>query len=227
MKFKDWDGKDLKGTWMFTFKVDGVRVEKHNGEKLSRSGKPLFNIPDFEGNVAEVFCGSWNETVSRVRTSSKKLIISSSQIYKLMPQIDKRLIILKSVKDPTANFIESHKSRAEALGFEGLVLRRLDKEQAFIKVKESYTQDTKIIGFVEGKGKFKGMLGKFLTENGGVGIGYRNAAPEERLTTERRKELWKKRKELLGTYIEVMCMYMTDKNMFFQPRLVRLRPDKS
>lgn len=227
MKFKDWDGKDLEGVWMFTFKIDGVRVEKHNGKKLSRGGKPLFNIPNFKGDIAEVFCGSWNETVSKVRTASKKMKISSDEIYKLMPQIDERLIILRSVKNPTANFIESHKSRAEFLGYEGLVLQRLDKKEAFVKVKQSYTKDTKIIGFVEGKGKFKGMLGKFLTENGGVGIGYRNAAPEERLTIRKRIEYWNRRKELLGTYIEVMCMYMTDKNMFFQPRLVRLRPDKS
>lgn len=47
IRAKDWDGKDLKGTWEVTLKIDGVRAlwDIDAGGWVSRAGKPLYNIP--------------------------------------------------------------------------------------------------------------------------------------------------------------------------------------
>jgi hypothetical protein len=62
MKFQTWSGEDLIGAWEVSIKIDGVRVHNTKEGKLSRKGKPLYNIPDFEGEIAEVYCGSFKST---------------------------------------------------------------------------------------------------------------------------------------------------------------------
>jgi hypothetical protein len=224
MKFKDWDGNDLEGNWMITEKIDGIqgRLISDSDRLESKNSKLLNNLPKNlpAGEIFEIYNGDCHDTWSVISgPEGERERIKKSEIFKLWPEIDSRLIILKKTKNPTAEKINYYFKLVLNWGGEGLVLRNLDNPEICIKVKESYTKDTKIIGFVEGKGKFKGKLGKFLTEHGGVGIG-------KGLTTKRREELWKQRKKLLGTFIEVKCMHMTKNDKFFQPRLVRLRPDK-
>ncbi len=231
MKFKNWDGKSLKGDWMFTIKIDGIQGKfyewysddndktYHGKTLLSKNNKQLNNLPKPlpKGEIFEIFNGSCNSTWSILSgPEGERERIKKKEIYKLFPIIDKRLILSNKVTNPTAAQIRTAFNFSRLEGHEGLVLRPLNGG-TFIKVKANYTIDTKIIGFVEGKGRLKGKLGKFLTENGGVGVG---------LTDAMREQFWKDKNKLLNTTIEVKCMEMTENNKFRQPRFVKLRPDK-
>lgn len=216
MKFKDWDETDLKGRWLFTIKIDGVQCRRHRRRVLSKNEKPLYNFPaDCKRfRIAEVFCGSWNETMSIVRASkSPRRKIKNDEIYTLYPRIDERLRIGWYV-DPTKEQINQIFQTVVKQGFEGLVIRQ---GETFIKVKTVYTDDIIITGAVEGKGKFKGMLGKFTSDSGDCGVGFTHA---------QRKEYWIKRGELVATYMEVKSMERTKTGKLRNPRFVRLRPDK-
>jgi hypothetical protein len=216
-KFKNWNGQDLEGSWLFTIKIDGVQAIKgNNGSVVTKRGKPLYNLPkttkDFE--VAEIFCGSWNKTMSIIRASkSKRRKIRPSEIYPLFPNPDRRLILGRYV-DPPAAFIRKMFLLNEALGHEGLVLRGQD---VLIKVKSDYTEDLVITGMVEGKGRLKGKLGKLETLNGEVGTGF---------TDQERGEIWASKEALIGTYVEVKYTEKTKNNKLRNPRFIRLRPDK-
>lgn len=231
MKFKDWNGKDLDGIWIITKKIDGIQGRKiqdlrtHEGDFInslvSKNNKYLNNLPKKlpTGTIFEIYNGNCHDTWSVLSgPEGERTRITPSQIYQLYPVIDPRLVIVKVV-NPSTKIINYHFKKVLKRGGEGLVLRRVDKDEQFIKVKESYTKDSKIVAIVEGKGKLKGKLGKFITENGGVGIG-------KGLTHKRREELYLQKDELINTFIEVKCMHMTKNDKFFQPRFVRLRPDK-
>lgn len=216
MKFKEWDGKPLTGKWDFTIKVDGIQAKASGKKLVSKNGKPLYHIPEDERNfeIAEIFVGTCGATWSIISASkSQRRDIKKEEIFPLFPKIDPRLYITTE-QDPTSTVIKRWMRWAVRQGHEGLVLRQGDN---YIKVKTVYTQDVIVKDCVEGKGKFKGMLGKFITESGDCGVGFTNT---------QRKEFWKKRKQLLNTYIEVKSMETTKNGKLRNPRFVRLRPDK-
>jgi hypothetical protein len=221
MNFEEWDGSDLVGTWHMSIKKDGMRLHKHpDGSITSRNGKPVYNLPknikNFE--VAEVVCDNdFDTTMSICRASkNKRRKVKNSEIYTIIP-MDKR-ICLGFVDNPTAVEIKNTFKAALILGLEGIVLYN-KTEDRYIKVKDKYTIDVKIIGFNESKAKSKiGMLKEFITEKGKVGSG---------ISRQQCKEFWEKRDELLGTIIEVECMSLTKNGKFRHPRFIRLRPDKS
>lgn len=80
MKFKNWDGKSLKGDWMFTIKIDGIqgrkvtfgfansniRAKSSGFYVVSKNDKQLNNLPKTfpSGQIFEIFNGSCNSTWS-------------------------------------------------------------------------------------------------------------------------------------------------------------------
>jgi hypothetical protein len=210
----DWNGEALPlGTWEISRKIDGVRCHNHNGVMLSRSGNPLYNIPDFEGEVAEIFCGSFNETLSNVSTFTVKKEISKSQVYKLRPIIDNRLHIVTITSALTSDTINRIYETARNDGFEGIVIRNICTDVSYRK-KPHQTMDTEILDIVEGKSlSTKGLIASFVTKYGNV-----NAK------TKALREM--KRENVIGKTIEVIFMEFTPKGKFRQPRFSRWRPDK-
>lgn len=173
IKFKEWTCQDLEGDWHFTIKIDGIRAHRTATGAVSRNGTPLFHLPaklDFE--VAEIFCGDVRKTFSIVMASkSPRREVKPSEIYKLYPEIDKRLD-LGVIKNPSATFIRLAFHSAITRGFEGLVLRQ---GHTYIKVKTEYTEDVRILDMVEGNGRLKGKMGKLITELGECGTGFSDA----------------------------------------------------
>lgn len=112
-------------------------------------------------------------------------------------------------------------------GLEGAILKDLDKpyefrrSSAWLKVKPFSSADLKIVGFEEGKGRLKGMLGKFVvaTPKGKVGVG-------TGFTDEQRREFWKKRQSMIGKTIEVQYQSATGSGSLRFPSFMRTRPDK-
>lgn len=77
-----------------------------------------------------------------------------------------------------------------------------------IKVKQFYDATLRVIGYEEGSGKNKGALGSLIVKykdgKSGVGYGY---------SDQMRKDLWKKRDELIGKLIDIKYKEETkDKN---------------
>jgi ATP-dependent DNA ligase len=215
IKPRNWNGKDLKGSWQFTLKIDGVRALWTGNGWVSRKGKPLYNIPyPYDGVTdIEAYAGSLKDTLHAVRSYDEHRMLQRDQMYSLWP-LDDRL--LRGIfGNPTAHFINWHLKQVRASGGEGLVLRNKETGKV-LKVKGKDNHDVKITGFYEGKGKHVGRLGGFETNMGDVGTGMTDAQREEFWTTP----------GLLGETIEVECMELTDKGKFRHARFVRIRFDK-
>ena len=209
------DKTKLPGTWHVTRKLDGVRMLRDdNGKPVSRNGKPLYNLNQVPHSIidAEIFCGSWEASVSAVRTHSHSPLtaVKSSDVYSLDP-VDSRLHI-DPVVDPTVQQVYAYMGDALARGDEGLVLWNEDYSKAY-KVKNTETYDVPVLGCIEGEGKYVGMLGAFVTEMGNVGTG---------LSDSQRREFWAKP----PLTIEVECMELTPDGKFRHPRFKRERFDK-
>src|SRR5690348_15349342 len=120
---KFWDGEDLKGMWEITRKIDGIRALRTPNGVVSRNGEPLYNLVLPEGITdAEIFCGSWEKTMTALRT--KDLItVPIECIYSLDNPLDERLYI-DEVFSPHPDFIKDTLEEQVCLGHEGLVLRQ-------------------------------------------------------------------------------------------------------
>ncbi len=221
IKVRPWNGKDLKGEWGVTIKVDGVRALWTGSEWRSRADKPLYNIPIFPGmpTDCEVYLGSLKDSVRAVRTQHRKAdtpVILPEHLYSLDP-LDGRLNsgFLANLSAATIN---KYMANALAGGYEGLVLRQGDK---WLKVKPSDNFVVLVLGMEEGTGKHKGRMGFLTTRMGKVGTGFTDAEREE----------WWARKPIgtkgaLPYTIEVECMHLTSDGKFRHPRFVRERFDK-
>lgn len=209
-KCKLYNDEQLTGWWTVSYKLDGVRALVRKDGIFSRNGKPLYNL-DFLKKKApmdvEIFCGSWEETITKVRTQKEKHEISSEEIYSLDP-LDERLIFEEVVK-PSQKVIRHLLEKSLEEGFEGIVLRQLNK---WYKVKPFETFDVPIINILPGKGKHIGRMGALMTPMGKVGTGF---------SDEEREERWD-----LGEIIEVKCGEITKEGKFRFPSFYRRRPDK-
>lgn len=215
MNFELWNHEDLTGTYEISIKIDGISCVNTNNGKFSKDGKELYNIPDFEGSIAEIFCGTWENTMSKVRSSTKIIPVLPDEIYIIEPSIDERLFISVE-KDPTKELILSIFNSIREKGFEGLILKNISTNIRY-KVKDTVTYDVKITGLYEGKtGWCVGKLGGFITPMGNVGGGF---------TKEQRVEFFNDT-TLIGKTVEVACMELTPKGKFRHSRFIRFREDK-
>jgi len=100
-------------------------------------------------------------------------------------------------------------------GYEGVMLRSIDKvydwkrSDALLKYKSFKEEDLTIVDTVEGNGKYQGMLGKFVCE-GVVEGHFIKSECGSGLNDAQRVEFWKKRKQMVGTKIEVKYQGLTD-----------------
>ena len=209
IKAKNWDGKDLKGVWLISYKVDGVRAIYHEGQWVSRNGKPLYNLQEIppEYKDVEVYHKDWATSVSMVRTKNSTPV--PLHCARRLDD-DHCQMLLAEVEDPTAEEIDTWLQTYLEAGYEGLVLRQGD---TWLKVKPLETYDVRVTGIKEGTGRNKGRLGALLTEMGNVGTGF---------SDEQREQFFNNPPDM----IEVECMELTPSGKFRHPRFVRERWDK-
>jgi hypothetical protein len=218
---KPWNGKDLKGTWQVTRKIDGARMLRDSqGNPVSRSGKPLYNLSHIQASItdAEIYAGNWEDSMSLVRSSVNGTPVPEHMVYSLEP-LDERLFLC-NVVNPTANVINELLKLQLDAGDEGLILRQGDK---WLKVKPDDTADVLVTGFQWGTGKHKGKMGALLTAYGKVGTGF---SDEERrwwaMMYQLHGDVW-----LHKQLIEVGFMEWTNGGKFRHPRYLRIRDDKT
>lgn len=215
MKFKEWKGQPLFGTWEVSYKIDGVNARKNSdGVVVSKGGKPLYNCDSVveDGKIYEIFAGSWEESITATRTKDGDEV-PKEYAYELYPEIDPRLRV-GTYTDLTSEFIQKLLREALTAHYEGLVLHR---DGVRIKVKPSRTYDVKIVDMVEGKGRLTGSLGALITDKGKIGTGF---------TDKERQEIWNQGPAMIGRYVEAKCMGLTPKGVMRHSRFIRLRPDK-
>lgn len=205
-RFRTYRGETLRDA-LVTLKIDGVRAHATPQGVLSRAGKPLHNILLPPGvTVAEVFCGSWEATVSAVRTQNGTPV-DRHHIYPLCPDVDLRLLVGRwsciDSADVRSLFEQYHPR------YEGLVIQA---DGCHYKVKGEETHDVPVTGVVPGNGKHAGRMGALMTPKGKVGTGFTDAE---------REQVW-----MPGMVIEVACMELTPGGVFRHPRFVRRRYDK-
>lgn len=238
---KPWKGNDLKGKFDITLKIDGVRMLRDkDGKPISRNGKPLYNLENVPMEItdAEIFYGSWETSITHVRSSVTDVgPVESQYVYSLFPTLDPRLY-LGTVNNPTAEDINTALAIVVDQGHEGLVLREQGGKERLFKVKPHETYDVNVTGMIEGTGKHKGRMGALLTPKGKVGTGF----------TDKEREEWYKwfthqpctvfdefgdgpmEFTLFGEarqpVIEVECWELTKDGKFRHPRYIRRRIDK-
>lgn len=112
-------------------------------------------------------------------------------------------------------------------GYEGIMIKRPLGEYSgrrtkdWLKYKPVNTLDCVIDGFIEGTGKYKGMLGalEVIQSNGktcGVGSGFND---------EQRREIWQNRKKYKNKTIEIKYQEKTKDEIARFPVFIRMRPD--
>jgi DNA ligase 1 len=113
-------------------------------------------------------------------------------------------------------------------GFEGLILKRDDMPYQFkrsrylLKYKDMMDADGRIVGYYEGKGKYKGMLGGFSIMVDGVPTNFGSGYSDQQ-----RKQFWHDRDDMVGLTAEVQYQNKTKKNAKCRfPVFLKMRPDK-
>lgn len=117
-------------------------------------------------------------------------------------------------------------------GCDGSVIKFKDggyefkRSRLWLKYKPQKEVDCKIIGFREGKGKYIGMLGSLIVlvqvKDGWSATSTRVSGMDD----SDRVSMWKRRKQLLGTIVEVQFRKMSDKGKMIEAHVYRPRPDK-
>lgn len=212
IKPRPWNGRPLKGEWLVTDKLDGVRaVRLANGQVVSRGGKALHGLDEAFALTGltdvEVFLGDWEATVSAVRSFNGALV-DPSCLYSLSP-LDERLL-QAAVTDPSAAMIkELMEVAVQERNVEGIVLRQ---GNLWIKVKPVETIDLEVVEILPGKGKHEGRMGALVTAAGKVGQGFTDAEREQE---------WRP-----GMVIEVAYRTLTPSGKLKEGRYLRRREDK-
>jgi DNA ligase-1 len=116
--------------------------------------------------------------------------------------------------------VNEYLKKAEALGWEGLVLRNIGSSipqdnRVLFKVKGFKENDLTITGYEEGKGHIKGMLGKLVCQgvidgkgiNVKIGGGFTKSGHADS-----RDALWEMRDQLIGKIVEVKHEGLTEPN---------------
>ena len=214
-----WENEDLKGEWLVTYKIDGIRcIADGAGKPCTRDSKPLMHLDDLYVKDHEFYYKDWNTSMSILYTEKETIKPTQDMLYSLDP-IDRRLIV-DILMDPSKECINELLQEALNDGYEGLVLRQGDK---WIKVVPTKYADVRITGINPGTGKYKGMAGSISTTRGNVGSFELQGLMSD---TEFRTYLWKYRNRFIGKIAQVGYRELTINQKFKFPRLVRMRLDK-
>lgn len=220
-----WEGGDLKGTWLATYKIDGLRVIRGKNNKIySRDSKEaIHDLSGFKFNDAEFFYKDWNTSVSILHTEKETIPITQDMFYELSQGNEDPRLVIGRLVDPTEETINALLNKALLLKHEGIVLRFLGSKDKWLKVVPTRYADVRITDIFEGKGKYAGMAGSLETQWGNVG----SFELQPNMTdVEFRKELLLNKDKYIGKIAQVAYREITKNYVLKFPRLSRIRDDK-
>lgn len=195
---ESWDNALDPTGWLLSEKLDGVRAFWDGKQFLSRQGN-LFHAPDWfiaglptEALDGELWLGrkKFQRTVSIVRRQDKsdlwkELTYVVFDAPRIEQGFEKRLefvsdfilhekpahaIAHEHVVCQGVDHLRQELTRLEALGGEGLMLRRAGsryesgRSQTLLKVKSFHDAEARVLSHQEGAGRHKGRLGALLVE---------------------------------------------------------------
>ena len=226
-KATTYSGQKLKGVFTISYKIDGVRMLYQDGEYTTRSGK---TPRGFDGAVpehvkikirqygdCEVYKNDFLTTNSILSNGASNGLFAYENVYPLGNIERGHPLFIAEVTNPEPAYIWELMKKANAEGYEGLVIRGATH---WYRVKPTSTADVFVTGFFEQNdinGNPKGVLGGFNTEYGKVTA----------FTAKDRKLLWDNPEQHVGKLIEVSYkeLYPTG-NFRFAVRFLRFRNDK-
>lgn len=220
-----WEGGDLKGTWLATYKIDGLRLIRGKNNKIySRDSKEaIHDLAKFKFNDAEFFYKDWNTSVSILHTQEETIPITQDMFYELSQGNEDPRLVIGRLVDPTEETINALLKKALLLKHEGIVLRFLGSKNKWLKVVPTRYADVRITNIYEGKGKYAGVAGSLETQWGNVG----SFELQSNMTDiEFRKELLLNKDKYIGKIAQVAYREITKNYALKFPRLSRIRDDK-
>ncbi|MEA3492569.1 MAG: DNA ligase [Campylobacterota bacterium] len=175
--------------WVMSEKLDGVRAYWDGKKLISRGGKTIYapkwftkNYPSFEvdgelwtkrgdfENITSIVRDQipsigWREVkhyIFEVPNSSGGLF---ERLERVKPYADNTLVVIDQIEIKSKKHLEDYLQEIESKGGEGIVVRdptapyinrRTDKA---LKVKNFQDRECEVIGYRDGKGKYRGMVG--------------------------------------------------------------------
>lgn len=119
-----------------------------------------------------------------------------------------------------------------AEGYEGVMLRSMDvvydwkRSDALVKYKSFKEEDLTIVDAIEGKGKYKGMLGAFVCEGKVEGHKVKTEVGSG-FSDEQREEFWKEKKTIIGILAEIKYQNLSDDNSSLRfPIFIKFKLDR-
>ena len=144
--------------------------------------------------------------------------LKSKYKLKFLHEVDTKVIWSQ------ADLNKFHKQN-KANGYEGSMLRKNElyeqkRSYTLQKVKDWSDTEITVTGYIEGQGKFKNGLGKFLgTDNNGLAV----EVPWPSLTIPERKRIWSIRKSLIGKQLTFEYFERTPGGAYRFPRAKAFR----
>ena len=168
-------------------------------------------------HVYDCFNPEAASAVSRTRFNFLSECLFSRGLRSIRP------VTTESTWDQTG--VDYHEKKFLHDGYEGAMLRANEAYQqkrshGLQKVKNFHDTEFTITGFVEGNGKFKGGLGKFL---GNDLEGRKISVPYQKITIEDRKTLWEDRDYYLGKIATFEYFERTPDGAYRFPQFKALR----
>jgi len=229
----------IEGDWV----LDGELVQKKDYQSTMKQVRRKYDV-DTSGSLYTVFDGFFLDIWEEGRTKSIIPIPQEERRFwlemLLKDYIGDNLEIIPSYQIFNPIELETLYEKFLREGYEGAIIKPLGKFYEFkrswnwLKKKPTDTLGLKIVDYIEGEGKYKGMLGAFVVKlctrhpsgdaafEVNVGGGYSDVE---------RQKFWNMRDTLIGTLIEVKYDKVTRNesggySLRF-PRFVKLRDDKT
>jgi DNA ligase-1 len=204
-------GKDWNDTMHLSRAKDGER----DGSSLVFHVFDMMGISDFEKQDCPLTLGQRQDYAVDLVYCSQR---SSFQYVKVVQP------------EQVTNYEEFKQYYAHCLntGCDGVVLKERDSLYAFkrsktwLKVKPILTADCEIVGMVEGKGKYAGVLGALEIRPEGSTMTTMCSG----MTDKERKGFWLHECRYIGQTVEVKYRGVHKSGRLIEPRFVRMRPDK-
>jgi ATP-dependent DNA ligase len=256
-------------------KLDGVRVVAFvtptDVKFYSRTGKEFTTFDHLKKSIldlkpnsfgttyvldGEVVSGSFNETVSQVRRTSKQATDAEFHAFDILPMslfTDSEAVSVSHegrrhlLKDTGISMVPSYLAHSHEdvleryqkirdAGGEGVIVKyptglyELKRSHAWMKIKGEESVDVRVTGMYEGLGKYVGMLGGLTVDVDGVEVRVGGGFTDHQRETFWNKE-WRTRPNLRGVeatgrLIEVEYHEKTPDGSLRHPRFVRFRDDK-
>jgi len=209
---------ELMGVGAFEDTMSQIR----NGKKAGENAKKLvFNI--FDCVRADEWAAKQSRRVSDRKNDIVELFAPKGD-GKVTPHI--KVVPWKHVDNPSDETVQQLHDMYVMQGYEGLMIKaeagyEWKRSNAVLKMKTFVDIDLPIAGFVEGEGKYVGMMGTMVVDDHGikseVGTGF---------TDEHRRIMWEMREQLVGQVVELCYQNKTKEGKLRIAVFKGLRTDK-